>query len=139
MFKSLQRLQHGARQTLSVYTYCNSHHLQRPFILSLQHFTETSIEKEHNESIKQTLPDPHVLVTDPNDPTGKARYNTENTAEEDIDVSDEQFVDGMIVALEEWCPEVNSITDDEKLNMVKFVEKNKNNRINRNGFFPENI
>ena len=50
--------------------------------------------------------------------------------QEDVNVSDEQFVEGMMIAMEEWCPAVGSITDEDKQDMVQFVKKHKNQREN---------
>lgn len=127
MFKSLQRIQHGINHRLTVHCKFNQYLLQKPIISLYRNFTEIS-GKDGNG---QQLPDPHILVQDPNDPEGKVRYNTDNIdeTEEKIEMTDEQLVEGLIVALEDFCPGVKTITDEDKQDMVKFVEKHKNSRL----------
>lgn len=83
----------------------------------------------------QELPDPHVLVQDPSDPE-KVRYNTDNKDHEELDlaldeieISDEQFVEGTIIALEDYMPGIKDMTEEEKQSMIDMVKRNKNQRI----------
>ena len=108
---------------------CNRCQLQKLAIPFNRYFTESSI--------KQELPDPHALVQDPNDPSGKTRYNTDNEdmsdglAGQDGQITDEMFVEGMIVAMEEHCPDVKNITEDQKKDMVGFVGRHKHVRLRK--------
>jgi len=92
----------------------------------------------------EQLPDPHALVEDPNDPTGKTRYNDDNQDDgpplgDDGIVSDDQFVEGMIVAMEEHCPDVANITEEERADMIEFVKRNKDNNLRKRWASPSEV
>merc|ERR1719242_2022175 len=123
ILRSLQRIHHGLNHLYSLRTISMKQSLA---FNSLRTFSESN---DRNMSIEE-LPDPHALVPDPNDPEAKTKYNTDNVMDEieDINISDEQFVEGMIVAMEDYCPEVKTITEDDKVDMVEFIKRNKEHR-----------
>eukprot|EP01084_Bolivina_argentea_P224412 379479_1 len=137
MFKSLKRVQYGINHTYSVFIKCNAYQMQM-VSLSYRNFTENSIKNDNNESI-QELPDPHVLIEDLDDPIGKPRYNDDNSTDDETkieaDVNDEMFVDGCIAAMSDIIPDVLTVTEEEKEDMIKFVQKNRQNRFNKNRKF----
>ena len=47
---------------------------------------------------------------------------------DDVNVTDEDFVEGMVVAMEEWLPGMSELSDSDKQDMVQFVKKNKDQR-----------
>merc|ERR1719249_245487 len=128
LLKSLQRMQNGLNHLCALRTIYERHSSS---FNSLRAFSESNGK---NISIDE-LPDPHALVPDPNDPEGKTKYNTDNVMDEieDINISDEQFVEGMIVAMEDYCPEVKTITEDDRVDMVDFIKRNKEHR------FPSSV
>ena len=127
MFTCLKRAQYGMNLRCSIYFKSNPHWRQNSRVLLYRNFTESSIKNEENESIQHELPDPHVLIQDPNDPNDKPKYNIDNDTEE-INISDGMFVDGCIAAMSDFCPEVMGITDEDKENMVEYAQKIKGQR-----------
>lgn len=128
MLRFWQQARHQSNCAWSFYFKYNQCQLQKPIISFNRYFTETSTINDDNQ-----LPDPHALVQDPDDPSGKTRYNTDNDDEFEGDgiVTDEQFVEGMIVAMEEHCPDVRNITEEQKKDMVSFVERHKHIRLRK--------
>ena len=121
----------------------NNYLLQRSILSFIDHHHFT--ESPNFDNYGNSLPDPHALINDPNDPNDPKdpKDNEEDTkhkldpnfdydkmVREDVNVTDELFVEGMMIAMEEWCPAVNSITDEEKQDMVNFVKKHKDQREN---------